>query len=211
MTKQPRSATFPLACLAVVLVVMAWSLWKPFDVATWFLEVMPLLVAIPAFAATRRTFPWTNLAYGLVAVHGIVLMVGGHYTYALVPAGDWVKEAFGFERNHYDRLGHVTQGFVPAILFREYLSRRSPVRASAHPGWLFFFTTSICLAVSACYEFLEWAVAVFGPNEQGIAFLGTQGDEWDTQWDMFLCLLGAVAAQLLLRRTHDRQMSRLAL
>jgi putative membrane protein len=199
---------YPLALLAGVVVVGAWSAWKPFDLLTWVLEVAPLLAAIPILFATRRSFPLTNLAYTLIAVHGVVLMVGGHYTYALVPAGDWVKEWLDLSRNHYDRLGHVMQGFGPAILVREFIARRSPVRLPGHAGWALFFTTSICLSIAACYEFLEWAVAIWGPDEQGIAFLATQGDEWDTQWDMFLCFVGALASQLLLGPLHDRMLAR---
>lgn len=199
---------FPLALLAGVAVVGAWSAWEPYDFVTWVLEVSPIVAAVPLLLATRRSFPLTNLAYAMIAIHGVVLLVGGHYTYALVPAGDWVKEWLHLLRNHYDRLGHVMQGFGPAILVREFIARRSPVRLPGHAGWSLFFTTSICLAIAACYEFLEWVVAIWGPDQQGIAFLATQGDEWDTQWDMFLCLCGALAAQVLVGPAHDRMLAR---
>ena len=133
-------------------------------------------------------------------------MLGGHYTYAQVPLGEWAKEAFGFARNHYDRLGHLMQGFVPAILAREVYLRRSPLRPG---GWLRLAVTSVCLAFSALYELLEWAAAI-ATGEAATAFLGTQGDVWDTQWDMFLALCGALLAQALLARLHDRQLARLA-
>jgi putative membrane protein len=133
-------------------------------------------------------------------------MIGGHYTYARVPLGFWVQDLFDFSRNHYDRLGHIAQGFIPAIVVREILLRRSPLR----PGkWLFFLVASVCLAISACYEFIEWWTALLG-GEDADAFLGTQGDVWDTQWDMFLALIGAILAQLSLARLHDRQIDKMS-
>jgi len=142
--------------------------------------------------------------YTLLAVHAIILAVGGHYTYARVPLGFWVQEALGLARNHYDRLGHFAQGFVPAILAREILLRTSPLR----PGkWLFVIVVAICLAFSACYEFIEWWSALLG-GEAATDFLGTQGDVWDTQWDMFLAFIGAVVAQVTLARAHDRHLAR---
>jgi putative membrane protein len=191
---------FALTVLAVA--ALAWSGVAPRDRFTWFLEIAPILVAFPVLAATRARFPLTRLAYGLIFLHALVLMVGGHYTYAEVPFGYWAKELFHLSRNHYDRLGHLMQGFVPAILVREILLRTSPLR----PGkWLFFLVTSVCLAISALYELVEWGVAV-GTGTRADAFLGTQGDVWDTQWDMFMALLGSVTAQLALRRLHDRQL-----
>jgi putative membrane protein len=172
---------------------------------TWVLEVAPLFIAVPVLLATARRFPLTPLAYRLIFVHALILMVGGHYTYAKVPLGFWVQDALHLARNHYDRLGHFAQGFVPAIITREILIRRSPLR----PGkWLAFLVTCVCLSVSACYEFIEWGAALLGGSSAD-AFLGTQGDVWDTQWDMFMALLGAIAAQLLLSRLHDRQLARL--
>ena len=142
----------------------------------------------------------------LVFAHALILMVGGHYSYAEVPAGFWVRDALGLARNHYDRLGHFAQGFVPAIITREILLRSSPLR----PGkWLFVLVTAVCLSISACYEFIEWWAAIIGGSAAD-EFLGTQGDVWDTQWDMFLAFLGAMSAQLLLARRHDRELARLA-
>ena len=194
----------PAALLAVVLAVFAWSGIGPADRFTWFLEVAPVLIAVPALVATRRRFPLTSLAYRLIALHAIVLMVGGHYTYAEVPLGFWAQEALGLARNHYDRLGHFAQGFVPAILAREILLRGTPLRPG---GWLFVLVTACCLSVSALYELVEWATAL-ATGEAATAFLGTQGDVWDTQWDMFLALIGCLIAQLLLSRLHDRQLAR---
>jgi putative membrane protein len=155
--------------------------------------------------ATRRRFPLTPLAYRLIFVHALILMLGGRYTYAEVPLGFWVRDALGLARNHYDRLGHFAQGFVPAIVAREILVRKSPLRRD---GWLFFLVACVCLSVSAIYELVEWWTAV-ATGEAATAFLGTQGDPWDTQWDMFLALLGALTAQLTLARVHDRQLDRL--
>jgi putative membrane protein len=141
----------------------------------------------------------------LIFVHSLILMLGGHYTYARVPLGFWMQEAFGFARNHYDRIGHFAQGFVPALIAREVLLRRTPLRRG---GWLFFIVSSICLAISACYEFIEWWSAVIG-GSAATDFLGTQGDPWDTQWDMFIALIGSIVAQLTLARVQDRQLARL--
>ena len=146
-----------------------------------------------------------GVLYTLLAVHALILILGGHYTYAQVPLGFWVQDWLGFARNHYDRLGHFAQGFVPAILVREILLRTSPLRRGR---WLFFLVTATCLAISACYELIEWWAALAG-GEAADAFLGTQGDVWDTQWDMFLALLGALTAQLLLGRAHDRALVRI--
>jgi putative membrane protein len=193
--------SLPLILLLLVLAVLVWSGIGPYDRLTWFLEVVPVLIAIPLLLLTADRMPLTRLAYVLIAVHAVILMYGGHYTYALTPFGDWLREVFDFERNHYDRIGHLMQGFGPAIIARELLLRTSPLR----PGkWLFTLVTLSILGVSACYEFTEWWAALAGGDAAG-AFLGTQGDVWDTQWDMFLAGLGAIAAQLLLGRMHDRQ------
>ena len=191
------------ALLGLVLVVLVWSGIRPHDRFTWLLEVGPVLIGLPIVIATRRRFPLTPLLYLLLAVHAVILMVGGKYTYAQVPAGFWVQEWLGLARNHYDRLGHFAQGFVPAILAREILWRRSPLRGSR---WLGFVVVAICLAFSAFYELIEWWTAA-ATGEAAEAFLGTQGDPWDTQWDMFLALIGAVTAVILLRRLHDRQLA----
>jgi len=202
MTDAKADLRLPLVLLAVVLLGLLWSGLGPHDRLTWFLEVVPVLIALPLLAWTARSFPLTPLAYLLIAVHALILMYGGHYTYALTPLGDWLKDVFGFTRNHYDRIGHLMQGFGPAIIARELLLRTSPLK----PGkWLFALITLSILGVSACYEFTEWWAALAGGDAAG-AFLGTQGDVWDTQWDMFLAGCGAIAAQLLLARLHDRQL-----
>ncbi len=189
----------------VAVVGLVWSGIGPFDRATWALEVAPVVIVLPLLWLTRKRFPLTPLLYALIAVHAAILMLGGHYTYARVPPGDWVREAFDLARNHYDRLGHVAQGFIPAIAVREILLRQTPLPRG---GWLFTLVAATCLAISACYEFLEWwtALLVGGAAD---AFLSTQGDVWDTQWDMFLALCGALTAQLLLARWHDRQLAAL--
>lgn len=170
------------------------------DRMTWFLENLPALLGLAALVATDRWFKFSRLAYRLMALHAVILMVGGHWTYAEVPLGDWVRDALDLSRNHYDRLGHFAQGFIPAIIIREVLIRVSPLRPG---GWLFFIVCSICLAISAFYELIEWWVAL-ATGEAAEAFLGTQGDVWDTQWDMTLALIGSILAQLLLARWHDR-------
>jgi putative membrane protein len=172
------------------------------DRGTWVMEVFPIFIAVPVLLATARRFPLTPLAYRLIFVHALILMVGGHYTYAKVPLGFWMRDAFHLARNNYDRIGHFAQGFVPAIIAREIYLRRTPLTRGA---WLFFIVTCTCLAISACYEFIEWGAAIAGGSAAD-AFLGTQGDMWDTQWDMFTALWGAIIAQLLLARVHDRQL-----
>lgn len=196
----PRSQL--LFLLAVVLATLAWSAVNPHDRLTWVMEVLPAIVAVLALGATYRRFPLTPLLYWLVAFHCVVLIVGGHYTYARVPLGDWVRDAFDLSRNHYDRLGHFVQGFVPAIAARELLIRTSPLKAGK---WLFAVITLSCLGISAAYELIEFAAAML-TGDGAENFLGTQGDVWDTQKDMLLAGIGAIAAQLLLARPHDRQL-----
>ena len=186
----------------MVLVLLAVSAIHPHDTFTWSLEIAPILIAIPLLALSYRRFPLTPLAYRLIAVHAVILMVGGHYTYANVPFGFWLRDTFHLARNPYDRIGHFAQGFVPAIIAREILLRRTPLRPG---GWMFFIVTCICLAISACYEFIEWWTAV-GTGTRAEAFLGTQGDPWDTQWDMFMAFVASMLAQLVLSRVHDRQL-----
>jgi putative membrane protein len=192
----------PLILLVLTLACLCLSAIHPFDWTTWFLEVLPVLIAILLLVATYARFPLTPLLYRLIFLHALILITGGHYTYARVPLGAWFQEAFHFSRNHYDRLGHFAQGFVPAILSREILIRKSPLRSGK---WLFFVVVCICLAFSALYELIEWWSAVI-LGQAATDFLGTQGDPWDTQWDMFMALIGALVAQLLLRRYHDRQL-----
>jgi putative membrane protein len=194
----------PLLLLIVGAVLLGLSGIGPHDRTTWWLEVAPILIAVPILVATARRFPLTPLAYRLIFVHALVLMLGAHYTYAEVPVGFWMQRALGLARNHYDRIGHFVQGLVPAIVAREVLIRCSPVKAGR---WLTFLVLSVCLAISALYELVEWWAALIG-GEGADAFLGTQGDQWDTQWDMFLALLGAATALLLLSRLHDRQIAR---
>jgi putative membrane protein len=191
--------------VALALLALAASGIAPYDRPTWWMETLPVMLGLALLFATRRTFPLTPLVYRLLFVHSLILMLGGHYTYARVPLGLWVQDAFDLARNHYDRLGHLAQGFIPAILTREILLRQTPLKPG---GWLFFLTTCVALAFSACYEFIEWwaALAMGGDAD---AFLATQGDVWDTQWDMFLALIGALIAQLLLSRRHDRALARL--
>lgn len=196
-----------LAALAALLTaVMAWSWHQPADRLTWWLEALPVVVAVPLLIATRDRFPLTRLAYWLIALHAVGLLVGAHYTYARVPLGFWLGELLGFTRNHYDRIGHLAQGFIPAMVAREILLRRRVIRSG---GWLFFLVNCFVLALAATYELLEWWTAVIA-EEGVIAFLGTQGDVWDTQWDMLLALIGALVAQLTLARVHDRQLAQVA-
>ena len=185
----------------VVLAVFIWSAISPHDRFTWFLEVLPVLLVVPLLFATGKRFPLTPLLYVLIAVHAVILMIGGHYTYAEVPLFNWIRDEFGFARNHYDRVGHFAQGFIPAIAARELLLRHTPLRRG---GWLFTLVVCSCLALSAMYELFEWSTAVFS-GEAADAFLGTQGDVWDTQKDMALAFVGSIVAQLLLSRVHDRQ------
>lgn len=189
---------------AVLLLVLVAALTASFLIAqdrlTWLLEVMWVLLAIPLLVATRKRFPLTALLYVLIGVHCLILIYGGAYTYALTPLGLWVQDVFDLARNHYDRLGHFAQGFIPAILARELLLRLTPLRRG---GWLFYLVVSVCLAFSAFFEMIEWWAALIWGGEAD-AFLATQGDVWDTQWDMFLALCGAIVAQLALARWHDR-------
>jgi putative membrane protein len=191
--------------LVIVALAVVVSGIGPYDRTTWWLEVFPILIAAPVLVATHRRFPLTGLTYTLIAIHALILALGGHYTYARVPLGFWVQEALGLARNHYDRLGHVAQGFVPAIIAREILLRTTPLRRG---GWLFVLVSAVCLSISAIYEFIEWWAALLG-GESATDFLGTQGDVWDTQWDMFLAFLGAIVAQLTVSGLHDRRLAAL--
>ena len=203
-----RAEVWPRDLLWMTLVVVAASVLsaiRPYSYLTWALEIFPVAIALPVLYATARRYPLTPLLYWLIGLHCLVLILGAHYTYARVPLGFWVQDALDLARNHYDRLGHFMQGFVPAIAAREIYKRSSPVKKG---GWLFFITVMTCLAISAMYEFLEWWVAVAA----GVAaddFLSTQGDVWDTQWDMFMAGCGAVIAILTLSRRHDRAIARL--
>jgi putative membrane protein len=198
-----RSEALALIFLGALALIISGI--NPADRTTWWLEVFPIFIVVPILLVTARRFPLTPLAYRLIFVHALILMVGGHYTYAKVPLGFWMQEWFGFARNHYDRIGHLAQGFVPAIIAREILLRRSPLTTGK---WLFTIVTALCLAISACYEFVEWFAAVLGGSSAD-AFLGTQGDVWDTQWDMLMAFIGAMTAQILLARVQDKQLARL--
>ncbi|MBP2334630.1 putative membrane protein [Saccharothrix coeruleofusca] len=190
------------ALVALVVVAVAASAIRPKSYPTWLLEVAPILIGLPLLVWTRRRFPLTMLAHWLLFGHALVLALGAHYTYAEVPLGElpWT------DRNHYDRFAHFVQGFVPAVVVREVLLRRTPLRPG---GWTFTLVSATCLAISACYEFVEWAGALIG-GEAATDFLGTQGDVWDTHWDMLLALTGSLVAQWVWARVHDRQLAGLS-
>lgn len=191
---------FSVFCLLATLAVLIWSGIGPVDRPTWWMEVAPVLVVLPLLVLTRKKFPLTPLLLVLVTIHAIILMVGGHYTYAQVPMGEWLSAIFHTARNSYDGLGHFAQGFVPAIAARELLLRTSPMK----PGkWLFVIIVLGCLGIAAIYELIEWAAALIG-GANAEEFLGTQGDVWDTQKDMALAGLGAATALVLLGSLHDR-------
>lgn len=192
--------------VGIFVAVFAWSAINPHDYPTWWLEVLPALIGFGVLWYTRKSFPLTPLAYVLILVHCVILMVGGHYTYAEVPLFDWIGEAFDHTRNNYDKLGHLAQGFIPAIVTREVVIRNSVFNSVR---WRNFFIVCFCLGFSAFYELLEWWVALLS-EEAAESFLGTQGYTWDTQSDMGWALLGAVLALLLLGRMHDRQLARLS-
>jgi putative membrane protein len=190
---------------AALIALLALSGYKPFDLATWVMEVVPVMVVLVLLWVSHARFPLTPLLYALIFVHAVVLMLGGHYSYARVPLGDWMREWFHLSRNPYDGIGHFAQGFIPAIAARELLLRHTKLERG---GWLFVIVTAVCLAISALYELIEWGAAV-ALGQGAEEFLGTQGDPWDTQKDMAFAWLGAMVAQWLLARWHDAQLSRL--
>ena len=196
----------PICLWSAILLVLLLSGIKPqADRLTWLLETLPVMIGLVVLALTWHRFPLTSLAYRLITLHALILILGGYYTYAEVPLFNYLRDSMELSRNHYDRIAHFFQGFVPAIIAREILLRRSPLTGR----WLFFLTLCFCLALSAFYELIEWWVALF--NEQAAAsFLGTQGDPWDTQADMFLALTGAISSLLLLGRRHDRELAQLS-
>lgn len=196
---QPKALRFIWLAVAAVFV---WSAIRPHDYFTWVLEVFPAIIGAVILTASHRRFRLTTLVYTLIALHMVILMIGGHYTYAEVPVGNWIRDQFELSRNHYDRLGHFAQGFVPAMIAREILLRLNVLRRGR---WLFVVVVSICLAVSALYELLEWTVSAL-TGSAGDAFLGTQGDVFDTQKDMAMALVGAVTALLTLSKLHDKQL-----
>jgi putative membrane protein len=201
-----RHARWPALLLGLLAVICALTLWAPPAGRTsWWLEVGPGLLEIGILLATYRRLPLSHLVYTTVFLHVLVLIYGGYYTYALTPLGEWAKQAFGFSRNHYDRVGHVALGVFPVLLTREVLLRTSPLQRGK---WLFFISVSIVFAVAAFWELLEWWVTLLVAGDVGQAFLGSQGDVWDAQWDMLLALLGALASLSLAGRLHDRSMAR---
>lgn len=201
-----RTRRFPLVLAGLVLAAFLLLGWAPrADRFTWFMENAPVILGLPVLVATHRRFPLTDLLYGLIALHALVLMVGGHWTYAEVPAGHWVKDWLHLARNPYDRLGHLFQGFVPVLIFREVLLRTGSLKAG---GWSGFVLILMALGLSAAYELVEWQTAVW-TGSSADAFLGTQGDPWDTQWDMACALIGATLALALFSRRHDRALARL--
>ncbi|MER5973047.1 DUF2238 domain-containing protein [Streptomyces sp. NPDC002055] len=205
MSSVSVSRVLPPALAAGVLCALVLSGLQPHDRLTWVLETFWVIVGLPVLVLLWKRFQLTPLLCCLLAAHALVLIVGGHYTYAEVPFGHWLQDTLGLERNPYDRIGHLTQGFVPAILVRELLVRTSPLRGSA---WLAPLTVCGCLAFSAFFEMIEWWAALAG-GASADAFLATQGDQWDTQWDMACALIGAVLALTLLSRFHDRGLARL--
>jgi putative membrane protein len=198
MTSQVRRATW----VVVFIAVLVWSAINPKDFFTWLLEVLPALIGAGALWLTRESFPLTRLTYTLILVHCVILMVGGHYTYAEVPLGEWVRDIFDQSRNNYDKLGHIAQGFIPAIIARELVIRKDVFNSAR---WRDFFIVCFCLGFSAFYELIEWWVALLS-SEAADSFLGTQGYVWDTQSDMGWALFGAVAALILLSGIHNRQL-----
>lgn len=186
--------------LLIFLLVLIWSVINPRDLFTWFLEVMPALIGLAVIVLTYNRFRLTNLVYFLILVHMMILIIGGHYTYAEMPIFNWIRDTFDLARNYYDRLGHFVQGFIPAIIVREILLRKSRLERGK---LLSLIIISICLAISASYELIEWGVAE-ATGSAAEAFLGTQGDVWDTQWDMFLALWGAIISLVSMSGLHDR-------
>jgi putative membrane protein len=201
-----RHAALPCALTLLLSVICLATLWSPpAGRISWLLEVGPGLVMVAVLAAVYRRLPLSHFVYVCVFLHIQILVYGGYYTYALTPLGDWAKHAFGFSRNHYDRIGHIALGVFPCFLAREVLLRCTPLKRG---GWLFFLVCSVVLAFAAFWELLEWWTALLAAPDVGVAFLGSQGDVWDAQWDMLLALLGAIAALPLLSRFQDRSMLR---
>lgn len=196
---------FILILLCIFIPLFILSAIEPHDYFTWFMEVFPAIIALAILVPTYRRFRLTNLVYLALFLHALILIRGGHYTYAEEPVFNWLRDTFALKRNYYDRLGHFAQGFVPALLAREIISRTSPLKKG---GWLFFLTFCVCMTVTSLYELLEWQTAVW-TGTAADAFLGTQGDVWDTQWDMALCLIGALTALLTLSRFHDKKIAEL--
>ncbi len=200
-----KKHALPLICMVIVLATLLWSAIGPYDWPTWIMETLPVWIAVAILIPTRHKFPLTNLAYILIAIHAVILIVGAHYTYARVPLFDWIKEALGTERNSYDGLGHLAQGFIPALIARELLIRTSDLKRGK---WMFVLIVLSCLGISAIYELIEWGAAE-AAGGGAVEFLGTQGDVWDTQKDMALAGIGAALSLLILSKLHDRQLDKL--
>ena len=201
MKNRGENLRYRLFLLVIVLLFWLWSVINVQDTyLTWFLETVPVMIVLPILLLTYQRFPLTNLTYTIIAIHAMILMYGGHYSYAKAPLGFWMEQWFGWTRNNYDKIGHFTQGFIPAIWGREILIRLKVVKNS---GWLNFLLVASILGFSAFYEFVEWWVSLLS-GEAGDAFLGTQGYIWDTQSDMLYCFIGAILALLLLSKIHDR-------
>ncbi len=200
-----KSKKYHIFLLSATIAVMVWSGIAPRDYFTWILEVFPGIIGIAILLSLYRKFRLSNLLYALIAVHIMVLAIGGHYTYAEMPLFNWLRDAFGLARNYYDRLGHLMQGLVPALIAREIFLRQQVVKPGA---WLNFFMVASALTISVFYEFIEWWVAV-GTGTAAEAFLGTQGDVWDTQWDMFMALVGALAAIVIFTKAHDKSLNKI--
>jgi putative membrane protein len=200
------SKRYLIILLIIVLTFWAWSGIEPHDTRlTWVLETLPVMIALPVMLLTYKRFPLTNLTYTLIAIHAMILILGGHYSYAKVPLGFWMEDWFGWTRNNYDKIGHFMQGFGPTIYVREIMARTSPLR---HGKWLGFVSIAVPLAFSALYEIIEWLASLSDPTDTE-AFLGTQGYIWDTQTDMFLCLIGSTIAIILLTKLHDRYLQKI--
>jgi putative membrane protein len=201
MNGASSSKKYPVILLIIVLAFGVWSGIKPLDTRlTWVLETLPVMMALPVLLLTYKKFPLTSLTYTLIAIHATILMLGAHYSYAKVPLGFWMEDWFGWTRNNYDKIGHFMQGFGPAIYTREIVSRTSPLTRGK---WLGFISIAVPLAFSAIYEIIEWLASLSNPTDTE-AFLGTQGYIWDTQSDMFLCLIGSMVALILLTKLHNK-------
>lgn len=198
-----KSKYFHIFLLVTLFLIFIWSFIKPHDLFTWFLEVLPAVIGISIVIVIYPKFKFTNLIYFLICIHAIILIIGGHYTYAEMPLFNWIRDTFDLNRNYYDRLGHFAQGFIPAMIIREVFIRKSVVKSGK---WLFFIVVSICFAISAAYELLEFTVAML-TGTAAESFLGTQGDIWDTQWDMLYALVGSITSLIFLKKAHNKALT----
>ena len=201
--KLAKENKFHILLLLSLFFVFAWSFINCFDLFTWMLETLPVIIGVAILLPTYRRFRFTTMVYVLIWIHAIILLVGAHYTYAREPLFNWIKDSFALGRNHYDRVGHFAQGFIPAMIAREVLLRKSPLQKGK---WLFAIVVALCLAMSAAFELFEFFVAILS-GDSSTAYLATQGDEWDTQKDMALCMVGAIVSLLTLSRLHDRALT----